>query len=159
MRALLGRDRRLRDPERLNNDVRVRLIRKSRLTSPENPLNLTVIIDEAALLRNVGGVAVMREQLRQLVDMADLPTVTLQVLPLRGGAHGAMNGGFTLLSFSDLDDVELLYVEYTTGALHIEDENEVRAARMKFDVLRSEAMSPEDSLAHIEHVLTEQYAP
>lgn len=159
IRAVVGRDRRSRTPAQINNDVQVRLIRKKRLTSTDDPLYITAIIDEAALRRSIGGPAVMREQLRQLVDLAALPTVTVQVLPLRNGAHSAMDGAFTLLSFPDPSDSDLLYVEYTTGAMHIEDEDEVRTARLKFDALRSEALSPEDSVAHIERVIAEHYAP
>ncbi|GAB3438533.1 hypothetical protein GCM10027436_19800 [Actinophytocola sediminis] len=129
------------------------------MTSVDDPLTYAAIIDEAALLRNIGGPEVMREQLRQLIEIAALPTVTVQVLPLRDGAHSAMDGAFTLLSFPDPTDSDLLYVEYTTGALHIEDEDEVRTARMNFDALRSEAMSPADSAARIERVIAEQYAP
>jgi transcriptional regulator with XRE-family HTH domain len=159
VRAMLGHGMRRRSAEQLNNDVQVRLIRKGRLTSVEGPLRLTAIIDEAALRRNIGGPAVMSEQLRQLIEMATLPTVTLQVLPLHAGAHSGLDGAFTLLVFPEPDESELLYVEYATGALHIEDEDEVRAARLKFDVLRSEALSPGDSMALIEHVITALYAP
>lgn len=148
MRALFERGRR-RTVEQMNNDIQVRLIRRRRLVSEDDPLKLTAIIDESALRRDVGGPQVMTEQLRHLMEMAALPTVTLQVLPLR--AHSAMDGGFTVLSFPEPDQ-EMLYVEYVTGALHIEDEAEVRASRLKFERLRSEALSPSDSVALIEHI-------
>ena len=41
----------------------------------------------------------------------------------------------------------LLYVEYVTGALHIEEDSEVRACRLNFDWLGVEALSPDDSVA------------
>jgi hypothetical protein len=41
-----------------------------------------------------------------------------------------MDGAFTLLAFPD-DQPELLYLDYVTGALHIEEESEVREARLK----------------------------
>ncbi len=99
IRAMLERGRRRRTAAQMRNDIEVRLIRQARLADDQNPLELTAIIDESALLRDVGGPEVMREQRRKLTEMADLPTVTLQVLPLR--AHGAMDGGFILLSFPD----------------------------------------------------------
>jgi hypothetical protein len=150
IRAMLERGRRRRTAEQMRNDIKVRLIRQQRLTDAENPLELTAIIDESALIRDIGGEKVMREQHRQLVQLAGLPTVTLQVLPLR--AHSAMDGGFTLLSFPEPEDPEMLYVEYATGALHIEDEEEVRAARLMFEQLRTEALSPADSVAFIERI-------
>jgi transcriptional regulator with XRE-family HTH domain len=150
IRAMLERGRRRRTAEQLRNDIKVRLIRQKRLVSDENPLELTAIVDESALLRDVGGREVMRGQHRQLIEMAALPAVTLQVLPME--AHGSLDGGFIVLSFPDPEDADLLYVEYATGALHIEDEEEVRAARLVFDRLRTEALSPVDSVAMIEQI-------
>ena len=159
IRAVLSHGLQRRTPEQLDVDVAVRLIRQSRLVNDDDPLQLTAIIDEGALCRCVGGAAVMREQLRRLIEMAALPTVTVQVLPLRDGTHSSMDGAFTLLSFPNLGGLELLYVEYATGALHIEDVDEVRAAKLVFEEVRSEAMSPSDSIAHIERIITERYAP
>lgn len=150
IRALFAHSRRRRQPEQLRNDIDVRLIRQDRLTSGEDPLELSVIIDESALRREVGGPDVMRDQLRHLIEMAELPSVTIQALPLK--MHSALDGGFTLLSFHDRDDPDLLYVEYVTGALHIEEEPEVRACRLKFDRLGVEALSPDDSVALIKRI-------
>ncbi|HEV2779699.1 MAG TPA: helix-turn-helix transcriptional regulator [Actinophytocola sp.] len=157
MRTLFERSLHRRTPEMLENDVTVRLIRQQRLTSVDDPLELVAIIDEAALRREIGGAEVMRAQLHQLVEMAALPTVTLQVLQMDGCPPAAMNGGFILLDFPDPDEPELLYHEYVTGALHIEDENEVREARLVFDSLRSEALNPADSVALIEQIAALRY--
>lgn len=153
IRAFFAHSRRRRTPEQLHNDVEVCLIRQERLLSERDPLELNAIIDESALRRDIGGPDVMREQLRHLVEMAGLPTVTLQVLPMK--AHSALDGGFILLSFQDRDEPDLLYVEYVTGALHIEEEPEVRACRLKFDRLGVEALSPDDSMALIKRVSQE----
>lgn len=118
-----------RTPRQLENDIKVRLIRKQRLTNEEDPLELVAIIDEAALRREVGGADVMREQLAHLLEMAALPTVSLQVLPLTRGLHSGMHGAFILLEFYEPQEEDLLYHEYVTGALHIEEEKEVRKAR------------------------------
>jgi hypothetical protein len=150
IRALFEHSRRRRSAEQLRNDIEVRLIRQERLASENDPLDLAVIIDESALRRDIGGPDVMQDQLRHLIEMAGLPSVTVQVLPLR--MHSALDGGFTLLSFQDRDEPDLLYVEYVTGALHIEEDDEVRACRLKFDRLGVEAMSPDDSVALIQRI-------
>ena len=67
--------------EKLTNLVTVRMVRQQRLASAEDPVELVAILDEAVLHRTVGGTEVMRAQLARLVDAAELPTVTLQVLP------------------------------------------------------------------------------
>jgi hypothetical protein len=153
IRALFEHSRRRRSAEELHNDIEVRLIRQDRLTSERSPLDLAVIIDESALRRDIGGPDVMQEQLRHLVEVAELPTVTIQVLPLK--MHSALDGGFTLLSFLDRDEADLLYVEYVTGALHIEEDAEVRACRLVFDRLGVEALSPDDSVALIKRISQE----
>ncbi|SMC97163.1 hypothetical protein SAMN05661093_03404 [Kibdelosporangium aridum] len=127
----------------------IRLFRQRRLISETEPLTFTAIVDEAALLRQVGGHAVMREQLHHLLEVANLPTVTLRVLPLELGAHDALPGPFCLLSFPDPEDPEYLYVEHVTGTLHCEDEQEVTEARMVFAQLQSVALDPDDSVALI----------
>jgi transcriptional regulator with XRE-family HTH domain len=154
IRALFAHSRRRRSPEELNNDIEVRLIRQERLTSERDPLELSVIIDESALRREVGGPDVMQDQLRHLVETSELPSVSIQVLPLK--MHGALDGGFTLLSFQDRDEPDLLFVEYVTGALHIEEDAEVRACRLDFDRLGVEALSPDDSVALIKRVSQER---
>jgi transcriptional regulator with XRE-family HTH domain len=159
VRALLASSRRKRTTQQIDNEVEVRLIRQRRLTDEENPLELVAIVDEAALRREVGGPQVVRDQLRHLVEGAAWPTVTLQVLPFRDGAHCAMDGGFTLLSFPEPNDPEVLYIEHTVGALHIEEVDAVRAAKLTFDRLRTEALSPADSIALIERVAGELDRP
>lgn len=156
-RALLRTGRRRTDAE-LSNDVAVRAIRQRRLTDEVRPLELTAIVDEAALAREVGGREVMHAQLTRLVEAARLPQLTLQVLPFHTGAHDAMNGAFIVLEFPKADEADLLYVEYPTGAVHIEDDGEVKAARLIFDRLRSQALPPQDSVALIERLSEESYA-
>ena len=59
--------------------------RQAMLTGP-NPPQVWSVLDEGALRRPVGGTAVMRAQLRRLVEMARLRHVTIQVAPFsRGG--------------------------------------------------------------------------
>jgi transcriptional regulator with XRE-family HTH domain len=159
VRALFDQAYRRWSAEQIDNQVAVRLIRQKRLTSEDVPLDLVALVDEAALTREIGGPAVLRAQLDHLVMMAELPTVTLHVLPQRQCSPNALDGGFTLLGFPAPDDAELLYHEYVTGALHIEDEAEVRAARLVFDSLRGEALNPADSVALIEQHAGELPAP
>lgn len=159
IRAMFERAHRQRSPKQIANDVTVRLIRQRRLTSEEDPLRLVAVVDEAALHREVGGPEIMREQLLHLVDMAALPTVTLYVLPLRSSPSSAMAGAFTLLAFPDPEEQELLYHEYVTGALHIEDESEVREAKLVFEMLCGEALTPDESVTLIEQLAGRQDVP
>src|SRR6266568_8045457 len=66
--------------------VEVRMERQEVLRN-DNPLELWSIADEAALRRQVGGPAVMRAQLRHVLDASELPNITFQVIPFDVGAH------------------------------------------------------------------------
>jgi hypothetical protein len=102
--------------------------------------------------RPVGGPAVMRAQLQHLVEAAALDSVELQVLPTDIGAHPAMGGAFTVLSYEGLGEPDMAYVEHPMGSVHIEKDEDVARVRLVFDHLRSVAYNPAESVALIERV-------
>ncbi|MEV6981879.1 helix-turn-helix transcriptional regulator [Sphaerisporangium sp. NPDC051017] len=67
------------DPEEVEKSVVARMRRRQVLDRPNPPL-VVVLIDAGVLRRNVGGAAVMREQLGYLAEVADRPNVTIQVV-------------------------------------------------------------------------------
>lgn len=146
-------------PAKLDNAVAVRLIRQERLTSEEHPLHQHFIIDEAALRRPAGDQKTMRAQLWHIIAMCELPTVQVQLIPLNAGSHTAMDGAFNVLTFPEPGDPELLYLEYPTGAIHIERVEEVEQAKLVFEHLSATALSPNESVALIEEVRAELYGP
>lgn len=132
--------------DEVDRRVRVRLGRQSLLTQ-DDPLDLWVVLDEAVLSRPVGGDTVMRAQLRRLVEAADLPNVTLQVLPFDVGAHAGMDGTFTILDFPEAGDPDVVYAENATGGLFLEKHEELRKYIFIFDHIRAGALRPEESVA------------
>ena len=86
----------------------------------ENPPRLWAVVDEAALRRSIGGRTVMREQVRHLIDMADHPAVTLQILPFHVGSHPAMGGPFTILRYAEPDLRDVVYIEQLTSAIYLD---------------------------------------
>lgn len=154
MRALFRNSRRSPTEAEIDRDVRVRMLRQRRLT--EQPaLELVAIVDESALRRPVGGVEVMRAQLRHLVASSVLPSVCLQVLPVAHGVHSGLNGSFIVLGFAEPDEPEVAYIEHIAGALHVDKEPQVQACTLVFDRLRSEALSPQDSVVLVERLVVE----
>ncbi|QYN34921.1 helix-turn-helix domain-containing protein [Pseudonocardia sp. DSM 110487] len=139
----------------LDNLAAVRRHRQERLTSVDDPLELVAVIDEAVLRRSVGGPAVMRAQLAHLVEAAALDRVALHVMPLSVGAYPGLSAPFTLLTFGGIDFGDMLYVEHPAGAVHINKEEQVAVARLKFDRLRSFALDPDESVALIQRVAAE----
>ena len=111
----------------------------------DNPLELWVIVDEAALRRQVGGHDVMQAQLGHLVHAADLPHVTLQIIPLDVGAHAGMPGSFVFMQFGEAAIPDVIYIDSMAGDLFLEAEADVRRYRLVFEHLRAVAASPDDS--------------
>jgi Domain of unknown function (DUF5753) len=70
------------------------MARQKRVLGREHPLMVTLLVDEPALCRLVGTAETMAEQCRHLLDVAAMPTVTMQVMPAIGHASNA--GGFVL---------------------------------------------------------------
>jgi transcriptional regulator with XRE-family HTH domain len=111
------------------------------------------IIDEAALRRAVGGATVHKEQLTHLAKLAELPNVTLQVLPFASGQHIAMGTAFIRLKFADYPTV--VYVESMTGGLFLEDPASVERYTLAFDHLRASALDPRGSVRFVKRVIAE----
>jgi transcriptional regulator with XRE-family HTH domain len=122
---------------------------RQRVLEREDPLELSAVIDEAALRRQVGQLDVMREQLLHLVDMTARPNVTIQVLPFSSGPHLAVTGAFILLQFPEAAAADVAYQENLTSSLFIEREDEVYRYGLAFDRLRELALGPEDSVSFI----------
>jgi len=131
--------------EEVEKRVRVRRNRQS-LLSQDDPIDLWVVLDETVVSRPVGGDAVMRAQLEYLVKAADLPNVTLQILPFEAGAHAGMDGTFTILDFPEPGDPAVVYAENATGGLFLEKPEELQKYVFIFDHIRAAAMRPEESV-------------
>ncbi len=132
-------------PEELDRRIRVRTTRQSLITQNE-PLDLWVILDEAALIRLVGDATLMRVQLDKLVEMAERPNVTLQVLPFSTGAHAGMDGTFAILEYDDEVDPDVVFAENAAGGLFLEKEEELRRYQFVFNHLRASALPPTESV-------------
>ncbi|NJC68175.1 helix-turn-helix domain-containing protein [Planosporangium thailandense] len=129
--------------------VRVRMERQQRLRG-EAPLEIRAIIDEAVIRRVVGGRHVMREQLKRLAEEARRPNVRLQVVPFAGGAEWpGMIGSFTILSFPEHADPDVVYVEGLTGDTFVEGDATARYSVL-FDGLSAAGASYAESLRMIE---------
>src|ERR1017187_2733291 len=87
-------------------------------------MRLWAIIDEVALRRPVGGVAVLRAQLQYLTEACQQERLPLQVPPFAAVGHSAP-GAFSILRFADPDMPDMVYVENLASALYIDKPPEV----------------------------------
>jgi hypothetical protein len=137
-----------RTPEEVAALTEVRMARQSVLSRPGTAPELWAIIHEAALHQRFAvRPATMREQLRRLLDVSEMPHVTLQLMPLDSTAHPGIIGGFTLTTFPrPMPAVVLL--ENLRGATYVEGEEAVPFAKA-IERIRATALPVEDSLARI----------
>jgi transcriptional regulator with XRE-family HTH domain len=124
------------------NEVRSR--RRSLLTQ-DDPLDLWVILDEAVFYRTVGGAAIMSVQLDHLLEVAQEPNITVQVIPFAQGAHAGMEGTFSILEYEEDVYPDLVFAENAVGGLFLEKELDVERYRTIFGHLRGKALSPDRS--------------
>jgi transcriptional regulator with XRE-family HTH domain len=127
--------------EEVEQRVHVRLDRQRRLTESDPPI-FDAIVDEGALLRPVGGQAVMKAQLQQLLKVSELPNVTVQVVPLSAGYHRGTRGSLHILEFADPEDPILASVETVAGQLILDRPNDLRTCTKIMEHLRAVALSP-----------------
>ncbi|MFC3504990.1 helix-turn-helix domain-containing protein [Micromonospora sp. NPDC049366] len=130
--------------EQVEQRVRFRLDRQQRLTAEEPPI-FDAIIDEGALLRPVGDRSVMEGQLRHLVKMAELPNITVQVIPLAAGYHRGTRGSLHILEFADPEDPIIASVETVAGQMILDRPGDLRTCTKIMEHLRTVALSPADS--------------
>ncbi|MEU7179752.1 MULTISPECIES: helix-turn-helix domain-containing protein [Streptomyces] len=127
-------------------------IKRQELLNRTDPPRVCVIETEAALRLQVGGRQTMRKQLDHLETMAGYPSVEVQVIPDRAGAHAGLSGSFVLFGFPNPTYSDVVCVEHRTGTLYMETQEETAEYTLIFDSLRSIALSPGDSLDVIAQV-------
>jgi transcriptional regulator with XRE-family HTH domain len=139
------------DSTGIEQRVEARVKRQSLLEQDIGPV-LHCILDEGALHRPVGGVAVMRDQLARIVEVATLPKVTFQLIPLAIGAHPALDSTFLIIQFDEPMINDVVYIEGAVGNIYLEGASDLERYNRIFSRLRSMALSPEDSIALVARI-------
>ncbi|MBQ1073782.1 helix-turn-helix domain-containing protein [Micromonospora sp. C31] len=140
--------RRTAGEDGIERKVAARLQRQNVLHR-DSPVELSVVLNEAALCRPVGGGPVMSDQMAHLAKAAQLPNVTLQVLPFSAGGHPAMNAPYVVLTFADAADATVVYLENLTMGLALEEAGQVRGYSLVHEELCRMALNPEASLTRL----------
>ncbi|MFF6985220.1 Scr1 family TA system antitoxin-like transcriptional regulator [Streptomyces sp. NPDC010273] len=139
-------------PADVEKRVQVRLRRQERIAAAENPLRLWAVLDEAALRREVGNKQVMIGQLDALIEMSQLPHVTVQVIPFAMGAHPGVSGQYAILEFPDAADSSVVYIEGVTSDLYLEKAQDVQKYSVMYEHLRAQALNADQSREFISDV-------
>jgi transcriptional regulator with XRE-family HTH domain len=147
-RAVIGAVRPELPAAEIDRRVELRL-RRQELLDRERPPALRVLLDDTVLRRPVGGPAVMAAQRRRLLEDAQRPSVTVQVLPVEAGAHAGMDGPFTIFGFPAAAERDVVALDSAADALYLENPDDLRRYRRVFELLLPAALSPEASAALI----------
>ncbi|ROO52310.1 helix-turn-helix protein [Micromonospora sp. Llam0] len=136
--------------------VAVRMARQIRLGG-DDPIRLSTVINEGALRQQVGGPAVMRDQLNHLVTlMTERPEqIEIRVMPFTAGAHPAFGGPYQILSFASPRLSDLVWQEILTFIDIVDQSVQVNDYVVTFAEARERALSSQDSLALIREIAME----
>ncbi|SCF06434.1 Helix-turn-helix domain-containing protein [Micromonospora coriariae] len=147
--------------DELDQLISIRLQRQGLLRRrlPKAP-QLSSVLAEALLIKQIGSRAVMAEQLRHLNDLAGLPNISIRILPLSVGAHyGALAGTFMMLDFPLTNRVvpepSVVYSESLTGALYLDRPEEIAAYEKVWASLTSLALDEQQSKQLINKIVGE----
>ena len=140
--------------DEIERRVALRMARQNVLTQPEAP-GLWAVLDEAALKRPLGSPEVLRAQLRHLIEVAELPNITLQIVPFRVGGHAAAGGPFTILRFSEPHLPDIVYLEQLTTALYLDKKGETDNYMAVMDRLCIQAEPPANTTRFLNEMLKE----
>ncbi|MET9085257.1 helix-turn-helix transcriptional regulator [Streptomyces sp. NPDC004237] len=145
-----------RTPASIQRRLDLRMARQDRALQESGP-ELEMILDEAAVRRQLGGPAVMRRQLAFLKELITEHRAVVRVLPFTAGAHDSLDGSFILLGFRDDEDV--LYKAGPGGVDTVRDDRAVVARYQEcFEDLRNKSLSQEDTLTMLDELI-EQLQP
>ena len=133
----------LLNPDQIELQIEAKLTRQ-RILTRDNPPQFSVVLDEAALHRVVGGHQVMAAQLAKILDVAALSNVTVQVLPYDVGAHPATESNFTILELPG-PTPGVVFVEGLIGSTYLDRDDDLIRYQKIFQRLQSIALSSKDS--------------
>ncbi|MGW2863428.1 helix-turn-helix domain-containing protein [Streptomyces sp. NPDC001205] len=139
--------------DEINAQVAARLERQE-ILHRKVPPTISFVISEAILRDRLGSDAVYAEMLRHLRSCADLPGLTLQVMPLGRHTHAGLNGPFILLETPDHQ--HLAYTETQRGSQLISAPDEVSILAQKYAMLRTQALNSEQTRGLLDRLLGEQ---
>ena len=139
------------DATKISQWIEARATRQ-RILTRYNPPTLHAILDEAVVRRAIGSREIMRAQLARVVEAAEMPNVTIQVIPYETGAHPALDSVFTILEFVS-SAPGVVYVEGLIGYIYLEQPRDSVRYNQVFDHLSAMALRPEQSVAFLKEAI------
>ncbi|MEV7322201.1 helix-turn-helix transcriptional regulator [Streptomyces sp. NPDC093970] len=111
------------------------------------------VLEESVLRREVGGPEVMREQVRRILEYTEPVHMSLQIMPMDRAPHAGLAGPMLLLETPEYE--RLAYLEVHRASVLVADPDEVSDYHHKYGMLRSQALSPDESVRLLNGLLGE----
>jgi uncharacterized protein DUF5753/helix-turn-helix protein len=127
--------------QEIDERVALRLTRQAILVQPEAP-QYWAVVHEGTLRHSLGSRRLMRGQIKHLMEMTQLPHVTLRVVPSAKKSMVGEGGPFTILRFSEPDLPDVVYLEHLTSAIYLDKRGDLERYLAVMDRLLLEAGSP-----------------
>ncbi|MET7796868.1 helix-turn-helix domain-containing protein [Streptomyces decoyicus] len=140
----------------LDQQVDARMNRREILTGDGAP-QFRAILDETVLRRALLEREEWQEQLKHLIEVAEHPNVTLQVLPFAAGLRELPNTDTALLRLPEGRTVGWVETGYD-GQL-VEENVRVERLQFSYDRLRDHALSPRETAEFVLRILEEVTCP
>ncbi len=114
---------------------------------------LTFVQEETTLRRPLGGRMVLRRQLEHLLRVGELRNVEIQVMPTAREDHAGMGGEVEIVKLMDGETVARLDAQNTIHLVSVP--RDVQPLELRYGIVRSQALNPQESRAFIEKMLGE----
>ncbi|MEV0446116.1 helix-turn-helix transcriptional regulator [Streptomyces spectabilis] len=139
----------------IDSAVEVRMNRKKRIT--QDGMELDCIMDESALRNMVGSPAVMREQYAEIAELAQLPNVTVRIIPFSAPTYRMTAGYFNVMEFGR-DTLpgpvaSMSNASYTTQV--VSKPRAVKQFIRRFDFLARGALPAHETVAFLDRLARE----
>lgn len=152
-RAGFRLERPLLDDEVIEERLAARMARQDVYGRRPAPL-LSFIIEEVALCRPIGGREVLLGQWEKLLAIGQKRHVEIQIMPTDRDEHAALGGPFNLIETAQ--GQRIAYAEVQGDSRLYTGRQQVRELEARYGILRSQALTPRESLLFIEKLRGEK---
>ncbi|MFF2128586.1 helix-turn-helix domain-containing protein [Streptomyces olivochromogenes] len=149
-KAVFQMQRPLLDDDVIEQRLAARMARQEIFTRRPAPL-LSFIIEEVVLRKPIGGRATIREQLEQILLVGQNRNVEIQVMPTDREDHAGLGGPFNLID--NAEGRRIAYTEVQDDSRLYTSAGKIRELEARYGILRSQALTPRESLDFIEELL------
>ncbi|GGZ73573.1 helix-turn-helix domain-containing protein [Streptomyces bluensis] len=123
---------------------------RQRLLRERPHTEFSFILEEQLFLRRTGGVDVTRELIDHMLELAELRNIEIQIMPLVRESHAGLHGSMQLLETQDNE--WFAYTEAPESGQLISDRKIVSVLQGRYARMRSQALTPEDSVGLLQRM-------